>query len=110
MPFEKGQQVLIKNAGDLEGIVVGPRPADKGLPEEETCYLVQIFARCYRSTGLEPAEEPSEKLERSSQEWLAESNRLLEAAQRWIANPNDRAAHAQFYESCGRLGVFVPIE
>lgn len=111
MPFEKGQRVLIKSPGTLVGTVLEARPGDKGLPEERTHYRVQISdERYYLSTSLEPAEQPREKLERYSEEWLAEMKRWIESGQRLVADQMDREAREQFLESGRKLGFIVPIK
>lgn len=109
MPLKKGEQVLIKNPRALLGTVIERRPGDDGLPEEQAHYLIKISEeRFYLSTDLEPAEQPSDKLERYSPEWTAEMNQFVESGQRWIANPNDMEALEQFSESGRKLGIIVP--
>jgi len=111
MPLQEGQQVLIKNPRALVGTVVKARPGDKGLPEEQTHYLVRISDELfYLSTDLEAVENPNMELERYSPEWLAEFNRWLELGRWWLANQGDTAALAQFSESGRKLGFIVPMK
>jgi hypothetical protein len=109
LPLKEGQQVVIKNPGPLMGIVVRARSGDKGLPEEQKLYLVQIPPKRYRRSALEPVQQSSETLGRGSREWLAEMRGLIESGQRWLANQNDSAARDQFVESGRKLGIFIPI-
>lgn len=110
MKFQTGQQVLIKNPRPLSGIIVKARPGDTGLPEEQTHYLVEISERCfYLSSDLE-AEAPNEKLETYSSEWTAQFNRMLKAAQRWLADANDRSAFDEMADAGRKIGWIVPIK
>jgi hypothetical protein len=110
LPLKKGQEVVIKNPGELIGTVVRARPGNKGLPEEQKVYRVQIIERWYKRTALEPVQQPSDVLKPSSPEWLAELHRCLESGQRWIANQNDSAAWGQFVASGAKLGIIIPIK
>jgi hypothetical protein len=109
--FKKGQQVLIKNPGDLLGTIIKPRPGDHGLPEEETHYVVRISCDRYcLSASLESAEEPNDTLKPYSAEWLAEFQRWTDSAKSLVADQNDGAAITQFIESGSKLGYVVNIK
>ena len=109
--FKKGQQVLIKNPRYLVGTIVEPRPGDKGLPEEQTHYLVQISEeRYYLSSELEPAEDPNAKPARYSEEWIAELNRMAASGQQWLQNRSDKTAWDAFVDAGEKIGFIVPIK
>jgi hypothetical protein len=109
VPFEKGQKVIIKNPGVLEGTIVGPRPADADVPEDQKLYIVRIEdEQLYRGVSLEP--EPPPKMERWSAEWNAELRRMQEGLTKWLANKNDRAAWDQFVKAGNKAGIIVPLE
>lgn len=109
MPFQKGQQVIIKNPGTLVGTVVEARPGDSNEPEERRHYSVHISdERYYVSTDLEAM--PPQRPQRFSKEWNEEMQRWLEAGLRWSANNADREAWDQFVESGNKLGFFIPMK
>ena len=115
MPLKKDQEVLIKKPGILAGKVIGPRPGDVGLSEEETHYRVQICAeepRYYLSADLEPLQQPSGsgKLERYSKEWLDELKQFNKIGRQFLANPKDKNLVRQWAESGTKLGLYIPIE
>jgi hypothetical protein len=113
VPLKKDQEVRIKRPGIFIGKVMGPRPGDFGLPEEQTYYRVQICAEdYYLSTDLEPVVQPSAgaMLERYSKEWLDELERFNEIGRQFLANPKDENLLRQWAESGTKLGFFIPVE
>lgn|GEM_PF-2456810 len=112
VPLKKDQEVRIKKPGIFIGKVLGPRPGDFGLPEEQTYYRVQISAEdYYLSTDLEPVVRPSASvmLERYSKEWLDELERFNEIGRQFLANPKDENLLRQWAESGTKLGFFIPV-
>jgi hypothetical protein len=107
--FQKGQEVEIKNLAKIVGTVIGPRPADKNIPEAEQTYFVEISRKLVCRGADLVAAEPSEKLERYSAEWLAELNHWFGLGQQWFVNQNDQALAKQFMESAAKLGYLVPV-
>jgi hypothetical protein len=110
MAFKEGQEVFIKNPGELIGTVIKARPGDKDQPEDQTYYLVQLPDRYYRSTSLEPVDEPSDKLKPYSTEWIEEVNHFVDSGKQLLQDQNDGEARAKFSEAGRKLGWIVPIK
>ncbi len=111
MRIPAGQKVLIKNPRALEGTVVGDRPGDYHLPEDQRRYIVQIseVERLYLPSEIE-APQPSDVLVPYSPEWTAELQKFLDAGKRWGTNNSDHKAWDEFSAAGSKLGFFVPMD
>ena len=112
MALAKGQKVLIKNPGALMGMVIGPRPGDSGLPEEQSLYAVMVCEekpRYYLSSDLEPVEEPSRptKLEWYSEEWVDELDRFTQIVRQLSKDPEGKMLRSLLEESATKLGFII---
>ena len=94
--LKKGVWVRVMQPHALDGMVLGPLPADAELPPEEQSYVVAIMPskQYHRRSSLELIDPPMEQ--------------LREHAEAFQSNPNDPAVAAQLMESLKRLGFLKP--
>jgi hypothetical protein len=106
--FKDGQQVFIKNVDFLEGKIVRARDGDKGQPEEKTHYYVEIPAQARYVLSVNLETPPDKKPQRYGEEWMAELDKMVKAAERLQANNADKVAAKALVDAGSKIGWFVP--
>ena len=98
--LKKGVWVRVMQPHALDGMVLGPLPADAELPPEEQSYIVAIMpSKQYHSLELiDPPKLPQAPV----------VEQLREHAEAFQSNPNNPAVAAQLIESLKRLGFLKP--
>jgi hypothetical protein len=101
--LKNGVWVRVIQPHALDGMVLGPLPADAELPPEEQSYIVAIMPsrQYHRQSSLELIDTP--KLRHTP---VVEQ--LREHAEAFQSNPNDPALAAQLIESLKHLGFLKP--
>jgi len=101
--LKNGVWVRVIQPHALDGMVLGPLPADAELPPEEQSYIVAIMPskQYHRHSSLEVIDTP--KLPQTPV-----MEQLREHAEAFQSNPNDPALAAQLIESLKRLGFLKP--
>lgn len=102
MTLKEGDKVFIKHMDYVAATVIGPRPGDRGTPEENTRVMVKISEekRICLNSDLE-VETPS----KSAADRLADWQRWNETGLRWMANQSSKELAAQFSEACEKIGM-----